>query len=147
MPESPSTPRTDKTPNRGYVERWGGHEELFPGSGSASRPGSGYLPVPSVFLREYSRLKPYSLTHGEALFVLHLMDFKWDREPPFPSYKRLASRMGVTSKMVRRHAIALERKGYLKRVARHGSTNLFDLTPLFTKLKEIVVADSTHLDR
>ena len=29
------------------------------------------------YMRQYSRLKPYSLTHGEALFVLHLMEFKW----------------------------------------------------------------------
>ena len=74
------------------------------------------------------------MTHGEALFVLHLMEFKWDREAPFPSYSTLARRMGVSAKMVRRYAQALERKGYLKRSARTGHTNLFDLTPLFDKL-------------
>ncbi len=27
----------------------------------------------TFFLKTYARLKPFSLTHGEATFVLHLM--------------------------------------------------------------------------
>ena len=98
--------------------------------------------MPSVFLRHYSRMKPYSLTHGEALFVLHLMEFKWDQAAPFPSYATLSRRMGVSIKMVRRYAQALEEKRYLKRVVRTGNTNRFDLTPLFDKFLQVVETES-----
>ena len=124
---------TAPNPERGrsYADRWRYPELLAPG----------YLVVPSVFLRHYGRLKPHSLTNGEALLVLHLMDHKWDSAPPFPSYGALARRMGVSVKMVRRYAQTLEQKGYLQRVIRTGNTNLFDLEPLFRKLLSAVQAD------
>ena len=124
----PSDPASEPKKSRTYADRWK-HPELF---------NAGYLVVPGVFLRNYSRLKPDGLTHGEALFVLHLMEFKWDREAPFPSYSTLARRMGVSAKMVRRYAQALEHKGYLQRRVRTGNTNLFNLTPLFDKLLEVL---------
>ena len=114
--------------SRSYANRWKYPELLTPG----------YLVVPSIFLRHYSRLKPYSLTNGEVLLVLHLMEHKWDQAEPFPSYGTLARRMGVSTKMVRRYAQTLEQKGCLQRVARTGNTNLFDLGPLFTKLLDVV---------
>ena len=97
--------------------------------------------VPSDFLRHYSRLQPH-LTHAEALFVIHLMEFKWDQAAPFPSYATLAHRMGVTTKMARRYAQSLQQKGYLRRVMRTGSTNRFDLTSLFDKFLEVVQANA-----
>jgi len=72
--------------------------------------------------------------------VLHLMDFKWDEKHPFPGYKRLGLRMGVSDKMARRHAQSLETKGYLKREMRVGQTNRFDLIPLFDALKSALDA-------
>jgi|SRR5229473_2038755 hypothetical protein len=45
------------------------------------------------------------------MFILHLMSFKWSEQAPYPSYKTLAKRMGVTDKMVRRYAAGLEDKG------------------------------------
>ena len=128
---------TDVTPNnprakshRTHSARWR-HAELF---------DDGYVPVPVEFLRHYARLKPYSLTSGEALFVIHLMEFKWDNASPFPSYKTLAARMGVSDKMARRHAQSLEQKGYLRRIVRVGQTNRFNLTLLFDALRATVVA-------
>ncbi|MBS1984311.1 MAG: helix-turn-helix domain-containing protein [Bdellovibrionales bacterium] len=115
------------TINRKLAVRWGGQESLF------ARP-EGWVGVPDAFLRLYARLKPYSLTVGEAMFVLELMSYKWSANAPFPSYKSLAARMGVTDKMVRRYAAHLQAKGYLRREARIGSTNTFDLNPLFTAL-------------
>src|SRR5207247_9151937 len=52
----------------------------------------GYIPVARVFLRNYSRLDP-PLTPREAVFVIHLMDFKWAREAPWPRYRVLAQYM------------------------------------------------------
>ncbi len=102
------------------MTRWK-HDELF---------DDGFVGVPTHFLRLYSLLKP-PMTSGEALFVIQLMSFKWDEANPFPSYKLLAERMGVSSKATQRHAATLESKGYLNRIPRIGTSNEFDLSPLF----------------
>ena len=104
------------------------------GSTSLFTRPEGWLGVPDAFLRLYSKLKPYALTVGEAMFVLELMVYKWSVNAPFPSYKSLGKRMGVSDKMVRRYAANLEGKNYLRREARIGSTNAFDLSPLFAAL-------------
>jgi hypothetical protein len=115
---------TPPATKRNFAERWG-HRELF---------DRGFVVVPTFFLQYYARLKPYPLTGGEALFVIHLMEFKWDASAPFPGYKTLAERMGVSDKMTRRYAQGLEGKGYLVRHVRTGQTNLFELRPLFDAL-------------
>jgi helix-turn-helix protein len=122
---------------RSYANRWK-HAALVQG---------GYLVVPTAFLQHYARLKPYPLTSGEALFVLHLMEFKWDEDAPFPGYKTLAVRMGISDKMARRHAQSLETKGYLRRVIRTGQTNQFDLTPLFDLLQKVHAEDVARKGR
>jgi DNA-binding transcriptional MocR family regulator len=83
----------------------------------------------------YSKLNP-PLTSGEALFIIQLMNFKWNKRAPFPSYGLLAKRMGLSDKAVRRHAAALEAKKYLYRIQRVGATNKFDLSKLFDALLE-----------
>ena len=96
----------------------------------------------TFFLKTYARLKPFSLTHGEATFVLHLMQFKWDEQAPFPSYATIARQMGVSTKQAQRYAVALEQKHYLKREQRTGTSNRFDLTPLFDALLLALQADA-----
>jgi hypothetical protein len=113
--------------DRKLAARWGKHHNLF------SRP-EGWVGVPDFFLRGHANLKPYALTSSEAMLVLQLMAFKWTEEDPFPSYARLATRMGVSMKQVRRIARSIEEKGYLKRVGRIGNSNKFDLQPLFDAL-------------
>jgi DNA-binding MarR family transcriptional regulator len=114
--------------NRSFANRWK-HPELFE---------DGFVAVPNAFLRHYAHLKPHRLTLGEVLFVLHLMEFKWDQASPFPGYGTIAKRMGVSDKMARRHARSLEDKKYLRREIRTGSTNRFDLSPLFDALLRAV---------
>ncbi len=121
----------DKTSNRSFANRWGG-EELY-----NALFGKGYVPVPSLFLQLYARLNP-PLNSGEAMFVLQLMDHKWDSKLPFPGYKAIAKRMGITDKMARTHAKRLEGCKYLIRHMRVGQTNRFDLTPLFKALAEAI---------
>lgn len=82
-----------------------------------------------------------AVTRGEALFVLHLMEFKWDSNAPFTAHKTLAARMGISDKMARRHAKSLDVKGYLKRTIRTGQTSRFDLDPLFKALLKAVRRD------
>ena len=128
--------RNDKSfggshPQRSATARWGSHKNLF---------ARGFLVVPHRFLEHYSLLDP-PLSTGEALFVLHLMSFKWDRELPFPSYKSLAQRMGVSEKAVRRYAQSLDQKGYLQRQYRKRASNRFDLTGLFDALAAFRIVD------
>ena len=99
-----------------------------------------WVPVLHFFLENYHRLKPYPVTHSEAMFVIHLMQFKWDSQAPYPGYKRIAKTMGVSDKSARRYAQALEQKKYLKRKIRKAQTNEFNLKPLMealVSLKEI----------
>lgn len=104
--------------------RWGNRENLFL---------EGFLVVPNTFLRRYASLRP-ALTHGEALFVLHLMSFKWDDAAPHPTYKTIAGLMGVNEKTVQRYAQSLCRKKYLFRIFQDHAPNRFDLSPLFAAL-------------
>jgi DNA-binding MarR family transcriptional regulator len=121
--------------SRSFTARWK-HERLF---------DRGFVVLPTHFLESYSLLNP-PITSGEALLVIHLMNFKWTDKAPFPGYSRLAKRMGVTDKAVRRHAASLEAKKYLQRIQRIGSTNQFDLTPLFDALLTIEKSKEEEVD-
>jgi hypothetical protein len=100
------------------TERWGSREGTFT---------LGFLLVPIKFLAHYRSL---NLTTNEAVFVLQLMTFKWDAADPYPSYAAIARRMGVSEKMARRYARALEQKGLLRRKFKRRDTNRFDLSSL-----------------
>jgi len=96
----------------------------------------GFVPVVNYFLDHYHELKPYDLTHGEAMFVIHLMRYKWTKESPRPAFKTLAKLMGVSDKQTRRYAKNLETKKLLRRESRTGLPNRFDLKPLFRALEK-----------
>ena len=96
----------------------------------------GWVPVSEYFLDHYHELKPYHLTHGEAMFVIHLIRHKWDERAPYPAYGSLAKKMGVSAKTARRHAQSLEQKGYLRREARTAQPNMFYLEGLFGALEK-----------
>lgn len=113
-------------PNRSLAARWGS-QQLFE---------EGFVGVPAGFLRCYTLL---NLSNSEAMFVLQLMSFKWNENAPFPSYKTLAQRMGITTEMARRHAKSLEDKHLLVRVKRTGQSNAFDLRPLSSALEQLLM--------
>lgn len=122
-------------PKRSFIARWH-HPGLF---------NKGFVVVPTLFLQVYAHLKP-EITPGEAMFILHLMEFKWDQDHPYPGYKTLARRMGRSEKTAQGHAQSLQIKGYLRRQVRKAETNKFDLTPLFdallAKAKELEKAEA-----
>jgi hypothetical protein len=98
---------------------------------------AGFVPISTFFLENYHRLKPYDLTYGEAMFVVHIMQHKWDENAPFPAYKTISHRMHVSAKSARRWAASLEKKGYLKREMRIGETNRFHLKGLMAALVKL----------
>jgi hypothetical protein len=101
---------------------------------SLTRPG--WTPVSDFFLDSYANLEP-PLTNAEAMLVIHLIRHKWDAAPPFPGFTTLAKRMGISPTAARAHARSLERKGYLVRLMRVGTTNRFELGKLFTALEKL----------
>ncbi len=99
----------------------------------------GFTPIVNVLLDNYTHL---GLSSQEFILVVHLMRFKWDDKHPFPSYATLATKMGLHPRRVKQVAKDLETKGFLERIERREAhrtkTNLFDLTPLFEQLSQIV---------
>jgi hypothetical protein len=101
----------------------------------------GFTPVVNYFLHNYHRLNP-PITTPEAMFVVHLMSFKWDQSMPRPAFLTIATRMGISTTMARNHARTLENgKKYLIRIMRIGQPNYFDLTPLFRALEKLLAED------
>ncbi|MDP3909180.1 MAG: hypothetical protein Q8Q14_02215 [Gemmatimonadales bacterium] len=113
------------TPKRDIATRWGGDPVIV---------SKGFVGVPVNFLTACAELKPYCLTVAEMLFVIEVMCFKWDQDAPYPGYKKIASRMGVTEQYARKLARSLEGKGFLHRIARVGRSNAFDFSPLFERI-------------
>ncbi|WP_414676461.1 helix-turn-helix domain-containing protein [Longimicrobium sp.] len=101
------------------------------------------MAVPTTFLKYFGTLSP-SLTPTEAIFVLEIMVYKWDERAPFPGYKTIAQRMGVSEVYARKLARTLQAKGYLKRQLRVGQTNVFDLQPLFERLAARAITEKQH---
>ena len=94
----------------------------------------GFVAVPAAFLRNYIRL---NFSNSEFVFVLRLMSSKWTDDTPYPSYKTLTQRMGITE-MAQPYPKSLEAKGLVKRVKRTGQTNAFDLQPLTAALESLL---------
>jgi len=116
---------------RDLATRWGGGGHL-----RQSIKEDGFLGVPTVYLKNISSLSEYGITPTEALFILHIMSFKWGKDMPYPSYQRLADRMGQSVVYARKLAKSIESKGLMKRIVKKGTTNKFDLSPMFKMLDE-----------
>jgi DNA-binding MarR family transcriptional regulator len=125
MPNPVSGP---KIKNRNLIQRWGGDQSVF---------AEGFLGVPTILLQRMSDIGEDGITPTEIVFLLQIMSFKWDEEDPYPSYRRIAEQMGISEPYARKIARHLEEKNLLIRRKREGTTNKFDLTPLFEALSEI----------
>lgn len=133
---SPLIATTDVTPDatqqdrkRKLADRWGGHDRVL---------DDGFVAVPRSFLKFAGQLRPHSLSPAQIVFVLNLMFHKWDSARPFPAYRTIATRMGISVKYARDIARQLEAKGLLSRERRTGRTNRFELQPLFDALAKHV---------
>src|SRR5687768_16361090 len=119
---------TAERPKRRMADRW-----------TPNLAMGGCAPIAMYLLENYHRL---NITTAEAMFIIHLMSFKWDEKHPRPGFKKVAKRMGMSMVAVRNHARSLERgKKLLVREMRVGRPNRFNLTPLFTALENLIAAD------
>lgn len=101
----------------------------------------GWTPVALFFLNNYHRLQ---IKPSEAMFIIHLMSFKWDKAAPYPGFKIIARRMSVTPEAVRLLARSLEKKGFLYRQKQVGTTNKFHLDGLFAALEKMLAEDEVR---
>jgi DNA-binding MarR family transcriptional regulator len=111
-----------------------------------------WTPVSSFFLENYHRLpltKGGGLTSSEAMLLIHLIDYKWTDEAPWPSVAALAKRMDITRRAVRLSLAKLEEKGLLRRVAAPGRnrSNRYVLDGLFAQLEALLAQDNAMRPR
>jgi hypothetical protein len=125
--ESAAKTNSDKQVQRKVADRW-----------TPALAEGGWVPVSNFFLDHYREL-PIPLSTHEVVMVLHILRHKWTEKVPWPSAKRLAKRMGISSTAARTHIRTLEKKGYLRKLPRAGWSNGLDLTPLFEALEALKV--------
>lgn len=101
----------------------------------------GYTAVPNILVRAQSRL---GINTTQFNIIVQLLSY-WMRpdNPPFPSKKDLATRMGITPATVRINIKALEDAGLIEReqqITTHGDygSNIYRLNGLVAKLKALV---------
>jgi len=73
------------------------------------------------FLDYYSELRSKDgrrLNSSDAMFLVHLLRFKWDQYDPHPSYLTVATAMGIQVPAVRKIAKKLESMELIKRIPR-----------------------------
>jgi predicted transcriptional regulator len=105
---------------------------------------AGYTVVPSIILRAQARLH---INAVDLAVLLHLLDHWWDNaEMPFPSKKRIADRLEVSTKTVQRAIVKLEKEGLVRRVTRSNgnggqASNLYDLQPLIDRIRPFADED------
>lgn len=97
---------------------------------------AGFMPTPHLFLRHYAQL---GLGHGEAMFVLQLMEINWDLAAPPKTVNEIAQRMGVNARTVRRYSEAVADLGLVTLYDQYDDSgaqieNGYDLSPLFARL-------------
>lgn len=95
---------------------------------------TGHVPVVNAFLDYY---KDLDIKDTEAMFLIHLMSYKWDEQHPFPTYAKIAEVMHLKEDSLRRMTLRLQNAGLIRRDKADGR-KVFDLTPLFDRLTEVV---------
>lgn len=98
-----------------------------------------WTPISDIFLNQYAKL---DLKPQEAMFIIHLMQYKWDASAPYPAASTLAKKMGISIAAVRNYGRALQKKKVLIRVIRSGVSSRYNLKPLFDALEKLKASES-----
>jgi hypothetical protein len=111
---------------------------------------AGFTVIPTVLLRSQQRLK---LDPLDINLLMHLLSYWWQKDVlPHPGKNTLARAMNVDPKTVQRRIKALEKRGYIKRVARRtdeltSQTNLYDLSGLIGKLEPLAFEEHAQIKK
>jgi len=105
----------------------------------------GVAPIPTVLFRYQKEL---NLTPQETYFVCNILTFRWTtrEDGTTPSIREMAKTSGISERTLRIYKNSLSEKGYLKVTPRFNNTgqltNAYDLTPLFEKMEQFIVAEN-----
>lgn len=96
--------------------------------------------IPSILLWGQAKM---NLEPDELNVLLQLISHWWTAEhDPHPAKETIARRMGKEPRTIQRHLTKLEKKGFIKRVARFKThkgqdSNGYDLSGLIAKLEAV----------
>jgi len=93
---------------------------------------AGFTPVPNLFLKRYRYL---GISDTQAMWIIHLLRFKWSQEAPFPTQTKLP--MACNVKTRRAYATALRRRGLLFTRRRHYTKETAPSPELVGKLEAL----------
>ena len=115
-------------PRRGGVQQvWGA--EL----------GSQFTAISAYFLINYSRA---GLSATDFTFICQLFFHKWDERAPYPSLAKIAERMGVSHRYVRKVCASLESRGFVRReLSKTGGSSRYHLDGLISKFEAMKLED------
>ena len=110
------------------VARWG--DELL---------DDGFTVLPNLILRYYAKL---GMSPAEMMLVVHIVQFQWTEQNPYPSLPGVAERMGLSRRQVNNYVSSLKRKGFLRVIQRttaegRQDTNEYDFTGLRLAVLEL----------
>lgn len=101
----------------------------------------GYTALPNILVRAQARL---GISTTQFNIIVQLLSYwMYPDNPPFPSKKDLAKRMGITPQTIRINIKALEDAGLIKRqqkITSHGDygSNIYHLCGLVAKIQALV---------
>jgi hypothetical protein len=78
------------------------------------------------------------LTAPELALLLQLLVFAYDKKSAWPGHEKLSQQGGMSVSTVRHNLVSLEKKAFLKRVYRNGTSNKYDLIPTIERLRNHV---------
>lgn len=94
----------------------------------------GFAGVSRALLSHYRSL---NITMEEALLVMHILDYAWLGQNPFPGTKWLTEKTGKSDQTIRMYLRSLCAKDYLVQVQDKKRGNTYDWTPLMNAIKHV----------
>src|SRR5262249_17338955 len=96
--------------------------------------------VPNRVLKHYAQL---GISAAEMMWVIHVWEFWWYEQDPYPSLQLLAERMHVSRRQVRNYVASLREKGFLQVREPYSphpcqTTSEYDFQPLLDAVRAFV---------
>jgi DNA-binding MarR family transcriptional regulator len=99
----------------------------------------GFTAVPNLL---FSHQKELGLSAPEFLVLVAIESFRWTKDNPWPSLGALKKCSGYAPRSLSRIITSLENKHLIKRIRRRGTSNLYSLHPLISRLDQIAISVS-----
>jgi len=93
----------------------------------------GFAPISRKFLHGYTLL---NISMEEAMLIIHLLDYVWLGDKPFPPASYFAKLSGKSDQTIRMYFKSLRYKGFLL-VVEQGGIKSWDYSPLLKSIRSI----------